>query len=71
MVLARSSGTRRHYEIQSMLAASRPRVRVRVHPLYLPDRDVRINLGRDDRRVTEQPLNYPNIGAVLEHVRCR
>jgi hypothetical protein len=37
----------------------RPRVRVGVHRLYLPDSDMRANLSRDDARVPEQPLNYP------------
>ncbi len=40
-------------------------MRVRVHRLYLPDRHIRINLGRDNRRVAEQLLNRPDIGAVL------
>ncbi len=30
---------------------------IRVHRLYLPDRHLRVNFGRDDRQLAEQLLN--------------
>jgi hypothetical protein len=44
---------------------------IRVDRLNLADRHVRINLRRDNRRMAEQCLNDPEMGASLEHVCCR
>ena len=47
----------------------RPRMRLRVRRLHLLDRHVGINSRRYQRRMPQQPLNHPDIGATVSHVR--
>lgn len=46
------------------------RVRFLVHFFELHDRDPRVDLCRREILVTEQRLDVPDVGSVLEHVGC-
>jgi len=46
-----------------------PRVKAAMNLRQFGIRDARIYLSRDDRRVSQQPLNMTNVGPVLEQVR--
>ena len=54
---------------RAMPRSARARVRRRVHVAQRVDRDVRVDLGRRDRRVAEQLLHDAHVGAALQQVR--
>jgi len=63
----------RHAQNQSAcgyLLSARPRMRLVVHPLHLPRRQVRVSLRRREPLVPQYLLDRAQVRALLQHVRA-